>query len=60
MRWERPHGTHQIGFHDQRGKEKNKPTISGKEASATPVQFRDALIALAKHAKITHIEGGNS
>jgi len=42
MRWERPIGTHQIGFHDQRGKERNKPTISGKSASATPIEFRDA------------------
>ena len=60
MRWERPQGTHQIGFHDQRGKEKNKPTISGKKASATPIEFRDALIALAKHArgKINQIEDG--
>lgn len=47
LRWDRPHGTHQIGFHDQRGKARNKPTISGKRASATPVAFRDELIALA-------------
>lgn len=50
MRWERPNGTHQIGFHDQRGKARNKPTISGKAASATPVEFRDALINLARKA----------
>jgi len=48
--WSRPDGTHQIGFHDQRGPERNKPTISGKAASATPPAFRDALIALAKHS----------
>lgn len=47
MRWERLEGTHQIGFHDQRGKAKNKPTVSGKAASATPVEFRDELISLA-------------
>lgn len=48
--WSRIPGTHQIGFHDQRGKDRNKPTISGKEASATPLRFRDALIALAEHS----------
>lgn len=48
MRWERKAGTHQIGFHDQRGKDRNKPTISGKAASATPIEFRDALIKIAK------------
>lgn len=47
MRWDRPIGTHQIGGCDQRGKDKNKPTVSKKEASATPIEFRDALIALA-------------
>lgn len=50
MLWDRPDGTHQIGFQDQRGKERNKPTISGKKASATPELFRDALINLATHA----------
>lgn len=47
LRWERNPGTHQIGFHDQRGKAANKPTLSGRAASATPPAFRDALIALA-------------
>lgn len=47
-KWDRPKGTHQIGFHDQRGKAANKPTISGKKASATPIEFRDFLISLAK------------
>jgi len=49
--WDRPVGTHQIGFHDQRGKERNKPTISGKAASATPIKFRDALLSLAAGGK---------
>ena len=39
MRWERPEGTHQIGYHDQRGKERNKPTVGKKEASRTPLKF---------------------
>lgn len=47
LRWGRPVGTHQIGRHDQRGKDRNKPTISGKAASATPIEFRDELIKLA-------------
>lgn len=51
LRWDRPEGSHQIGFHDQRGKDRNKPTISGKKASATPALFRDELIALARHSK---------
>lgn len=45
--WDRPAATHQIGFHDQRGKDRNKPTISGKAASATPIAFRDALLSLS-------------
>ena len=48
--WSRPTGTHQIGFQDQRGKARNKPTISGKAASATPPAFRDVLLRLARHA----------
>jgi len=45
--WERRGGTHQIGFHDQRGKAANKPTLSKREANATPIGFRDELIILA-------------
>lgn len=48
LKWDRIKGTHQVGFHDQRGKIKNKPTLSKKEANATPVEFRDELILLAK------------
>lgn len=51
LRWDRPRGTHQIGFHDQRGKDRNKPTISGKAASATPIEFRDELIRLARWSR---------
>ncbi len=51
LNWDRPAGTHQIGFHDQRGKARNKPTISGKAASATPLAFALALIELARNAK---------
>lgn len=47
LNWDRPIGSHQIGFHDQRGKSRNKPTLSKKEANATPTAFRDELIRLA-------------
>ena len=47
MRWDRLDGTHQIGGFDQRGKDRNKPTISGKAASATPIEFRNDLLSLA-------------
>lgn len=46
--WRTPIGTHQIGFQDQRGKARNKPTLSGKKASATPERLRAALIKLAR------------
>ena len=52
LRWDMTPGTHQIGFHDQRGKARNKPTVSGKAASATPIEFRDMLIGLARSANL--------
>jgi hypothetical protein len=51
LNWDRKPGTHQIGFHDQRGKDRNKPTISGRRASATPILFRDELIRLAQNSR---------
>lgn len=48
--WSRIKGTHQIGFQDQRGKARNKPTLTKKEANATPIKFRDLLIDLAKYS----------
>jgi len=50
LNWDRLIGTHQIGFQDQRGKAKNKPTLNKKEANATPIKFRDELILLAEIA----------
>lgn len=47
LNWDRPKGTHQVGFYDSRGKAANKPTLSKKEANATPVEFRDELLKLA-------------
>lgn len=48
--WSRKPGTHQIGFYDQRGKAANKPTLSKREANATPPEFRDLLLAMARSA----------
>lgn len=50
LRWNRPIGTHQVGFQDRRGKERNKPTLNKREANATPLAFRDELIRLARHS----------
>ena len=47
LNWQRLKGTHQIGQRDQRGKAANKPTIGKKEANATPVSFKDALMEIA-------------
>lgn len=47
LTWDRPKGTHQVGFQDQRGKARNKPTLSKREANATPSEFREELIKLA-------------
>lgn len=51
MDWSRPIGTHQVGFYDQRGKDRNKPTLSRREASGTPTPFRDVLISMARSVK---------
>lgn len=48
--WRREQGSHQIGYRDQRGPSRNKPTVAKKEASATPTRFRDTLISLARHS----------
>lgn len=54
--WRRPVGSHQIGFHDQRGKGRNKPTLSRKEAAATPLEFRDLLLSIARTARLAMSE----
>ena len=51
LNWERPKGTHQVGFQDQRGKSRNKPTLSKRDANATPEQFKQTLINLARYSK---------
>ena len=52
LKWYRAKGTHQVGFQDQRGKSRNKPTLSKKEANATPIKFRDTLLKLAMHSGV--------
>lgn len=49
----RVRGTHQVGFHDQRGKDANKPTLSKREANATPLRFALYLLEIAIRAKWT-------
>ncbi len=49
-------GTHQIGFHDQRGKAANKPTLSKREANATPLRFAVYLLEIAIGAAKWHNE----
>ncbi len=44
-RWERTPGTHQVGWFDR-----IKPTLSKKNASATPIAFARWLIDLAAHS----------
>jgi hypothetical protein len=46
--WWRHPGTHQVGWFDRK-----KPTLSKREASATPTAFRDALLDLARHSRST-------
>jgi len=48
LRWERKEGTHQVGF--KFGTDNAKPTLGKREANATPVEFRDALLQLAIEA----------
>lgn len=45
MRWRAMAGSAQVGWFDR-----NKPTVSKKEASATPPDFRDALVNLAANS----------
>ncbi len=49
--WRRPPGTHQVGYQDQRGKARNKPTLSSREAAATPPAFADLLLSIARAAR---------
>lgn len=44
--WTRKAGTHQVGWFDR-----NKPALHKRAASATPIAFRDALLALARSAR---------
>ena len=52
LNWSRPIGSHQIGFPDQRGRSKNKPTLNKKMANATPILFAKTLISLALYSSM--------
>ena len=52
LMWDKPKGSHQIGFQDQRGKARNKPTLGKREANATPLKFRDELLKLALYSQL--------
>ena len=45
--WSTSSGTHQCGWFDR-----NKPTLGGREASATPPAFAELLVSLARAANI--------
>ncbi len=56
LRWDRPKGSHQVGSENRQGvraveRWRNKPTLSKREANATPIEFRDELISLALNAR---------
>ena len=57
LRWERPRGTHQVGCADRRGKAANKPTLSKREANATPSEFKEELVKLALNSRRNHLDG---
>ena len=46
LSWERKQGTHRIGFSNKRGMQEGKPTVTRREAKATPEDFAKALISL--------------
>lgn len=55
LRWERPVGTHQVGKQNRQGRRakepwRNKPSLTKREANATPLEFRDELLRLALHS----------
>ncbi len=54
--WDKVKGSHQVGWYDKRGKSKNKPTLSKKEANATPLKFMKELINLCMYSKHTTIQ----
>lgn len=46
LNWEREPGTHQIGWFDR-----NKPTVSKREASLSPLPFAEELVKLARWSR---------
>lgn len=58
LNWVKVKGTHQIGFQDRRGKDRNKPTLSGRDAIDTPEGFKTLLISIARSVHATSRIGG--
>jgi len=50
LRWYKNIGAYQIGCYDYRGPMRNKPTLSKREANATPIAFREELLKLALYS----------
>lgn len=46
LRWDRNPGTHQVGWFDR-----SKPTLGKREASATPREFAEELVKLARWSR---------
>lgn len=54
LRWTTPAGVAQVGFFDRTRKNgTTKPGLSKREASASPVAFRDELIGLARRCRVS-------
>jgi len=51
LNWSRVPGSHQCGFQDQRGKARNKPTLSRRESNATPPAFAELLLSMARSVR---------
>ena len=50
MRWETPAGTHKVSRFDDTGS--SQPALTKKQAKATPPEFRDLMLSIAKSARI--------
>ena len=49
MRWETPKGTHKVSRFDDAGS--TQPALTKRQAKATPTEFRDLLLSIARSAR---------